>query len=281
MNRWPPTAPADVSLFATGSEVAIAVDARASCWPATASRRAWSPCPAGACSTQQREAISRRRARPRHGQGRHRGGGAPRLGALYRRRRRLHRHARLRRQRARQGSLQAFRHHAEAASAKRPIETRAANRPARVSSGEGSEAMAVRVAINGFGRIGRLVLRAIVEAGRTRHRGRRRQRSGPGRDQRASAALRQRARPLSRRGDGRRRHDQRRPAQIKVTADQGPAEAAAQGTRRRHRAGMHRHLHLQGQGRGASRRPAPSACWSPRPPTAPTSPWSMASITTS
>ena len=33
--------------------------------------------------------------------------------------------------------------------------------------------MAVRVAINGFGRIGRHVLRAIVESGRTRYRGRR------------------------------------------------------------------------------------------------------------
>ena len=31
--------------------------------------------------------------------------------------------------------------------------------------------MTVRVAINGFGRIGRLVLRSIVEHGRTRHRG--------------------------------------------------------------------------------------------------------------
>ena len=32
--------------------------------------------------------------------------------------------------------------------------------------------MSVRVAINGFGRIGRLVLRAIVEAGRDGYRGR-------------------------------------------------------------------------------------------------------------
>ena len=34
---------------------------------------------------------------------------------------------------------------------------------------------------------------------------------------------------------------------------------------------MHRHLHRQGQGRRPSRPPAPSACWSRRPATAPTS----------
>ena len=68
--------------------------------------------------------------------------------------------------------------------------------------------MTVRVAINGFGRIGRNVLRAIAEAGRQRHRGGRHQRSRPGRNQRASAALRQRARPLPRHGDGQGRHHQ-------------------------------------------------------------------------
>ena len=70
--------------------------------------------------------------------------------------------------------------------------------------------MSVRVAINGFGRIGRNVLRAIVEAGRNDIEVVAHQRSRPGRDQRASAALRHRARPLSRRGDGQGRHDQRR-----------------------------------------------------------------------
>ena len=34
-------------------------------------------------------------------------------------------------------------------------------------------------------------------------------------------------------------------------------------------------------GDGPYRRPAPSACWSPRPPTMPTSRWSTASTTTS
>src|SRR5512145_204576 len=37
----------------------------------------------------------------------------------------------------------------------------------RLSSPEGDGRMAVKVAINGFGRIGRNVLRAIIESGRT------------------------------------------------------------------------------------------------------------------
>ena len=41
--------------------------------------------------------------------------------------------------------------------------------------------MAVRVAINGFGRIGRNILRAIIECGPQGHRGRRAERSRPGR----------------------------------------------------------------------------------------------------
>ena len=49
--------------------------------------------------------------------------------------------------------------------------------------------MALRVAINGFGRIGRLVLRAIVEWGRRDIEVVARQRSGAGGDQRPSAAL--------------------------------------------------------------------------------------------
>jgi glyceraldehyde 3-phosphate dehydrogenase len=50
--------------------------------------------------------------------------------------------------------------------------------------------------INGFGRIGRNVLRAIYRVRPQGHRSRRHQRSRPGRDQRPSAALRQRAWPL-------------------------------------------------------------------------------------
>ena len=66
--------------------------------------------------------------------------------------------------------------------------------------------MSVRVAINGFGRIGRNVLRAIVESGRKDIEVVAHQRSRAGRDQRPSAALRFHPRPLSRRGQGRRRH---------------------------------------------------------------------------
>ena len=114
--------------------------------------------------------------------------------------------------------------------------------------------MTVRVAINGFGRIGRNVLRAIAEAGPHRHRGRRHQRSRPGRDQRASAALRQRAWPLPRRGHGQGRHHQRRQRRHQGHRHQGSRHAAVEGPRRRHRARMHRHLHRQGQGLDASDR---------------------------
>ena len=41
---------------------------------------------------------------------------------------------------------------------------------------------------------------------------------------------------------------------IKVTAIKDPSHAALEGSRRRHRAGMHRHLHREGQGLGASER---------------------------
>ena len=56
--------------------------------------------------------------------------------------------------------------------------------------------MTIRVAINGFGRIGRNILRAIAESGRKDIEVVAHQRSRPGRDQRASAALRLGARPL-------------------------------------------------------------------------------------
>ena len=73
--------------------------------------------------------------------------------------------------------------------------------------------MAIRVAINGFGRIGRNVLRAIAESGRKDIEVVGDQRSRPGRDQRPSAALRFRAWPLPRHRDRRRRLDQRRQRQ--------------------------------------------------------------------
>ena len=57
--------------------------------------------------------------------------------------------------------------------------------------------MVAKVAINGFGRIGRLVLRAILELGRKDIEVVAINDLGPGRDERASFALRQRARALS------------------------------------------------------------------------------------
>ena len=82
-----------------------------------------------------------------------------------------------------------------------------------------------QVAINGFGRIGRLVLRSIVESGRTTSRWWRSTTSGP---VETNAHL---LRYDSVHGrfpgevDGRRRHDRRRPRHtIKVTAIRNPAE---------------------------------------------------------
>ena len=112
--------------------------------------------------------------------------------------------------------------------------------------------MPVRVAINGFGRIGRLVLRAILESGRDGHRGRRHQRSGPGGNQRPSAALRFRPRHLPRRGQ-----DQGRRHRCRARLDDGDrrarsGEAALGQAQRRCGAGMHRHLHRPREGRGPS-----------------------------
>src|ERR1700733_6352488 len=128
----------------------------------------------------------------------------------------------------------------------------------------------VRVAINGFGRIGRLVLRAIVESGR--------------RDIEVVAVndlgpIETNAHLL--------RYDSvhgRFPATvtvdgdvmvaaghcIKVTCIKNPAELP-------HKA-LDVDIAMECTG---IFRPAPSACWSARLATAPTSPWSMASITTS
>ncbi len=82
--------------------------------------------------------------------------------------------------------------------------------------------MAVSVAINGFGRIGRLVLRAIVESGRNDIEVVGDQRSRTGRDERASAAPRFRARPV--------------PARVTVKGDaidagRGPIKVTASATR--------------------------------------------------
>ena len=76
--------------------------------------------------------------------------------------------------------------------------------------------MTIKVAINGYGRIGRNILRAHYEGGQeARSRDRRDQRPRQSRDQRASDALRHGARQIPRQDRGRRRRDgrQRRPDQ--------------------------------------------------------------------
>ena len=112
--------------------------------------------------------------------------------------------------------------------------------------------MVAKVAINGFGRIGRLVLRGILESGRKDIEVVAINDLGSGRDQRPSPALRQRPRPLSPRGQGRGRLDGRRRPQDQGDGDQGSGRASPQGARRRRRARMHRHLHRAREGGGAS-----------------------------
>ena len=105
--------------------------------------------------------------------------------------------------------------------------------------------MAVRVAINGFGRIGRNVLRAIIESGRKDIEVVAINDLGP---VETNAHL-LRYDSVHGRFPGEVKVDGDTidvgRGQIKVTAERDPVEAAAQGAGRRHRAGVHRHLHLQ------------------------------------
>ncbi len=113
--------------------------------------------------------------------------------------------------------------------------------------------MAVRVAINGFGRIGRNVLRAIIESGRTDIEVVGINDLGP---------VETNAHLI--------RYDSvhgRFPGTVKVdgnTIDVGrgpmrgerrarPEEPSLEGAERRHRLRVHRHLHRSSQGLGASR----------------------------
>ena len=109
--------------------------------------------------------------------------------------------------------------------------------------------MVTKVAINGFGRIGRLVLRAIVESGRKDIEVVAINDLGP---------VETNAHLL--RFDsvhGRFPHEVTVDGdtidvgghKIKVHGDQEPGRTAAQGSRRRHRARVHRHLHRARQGR--------------------------------
>ena len=142
--------------------------------------------------------------------------------------------------------------------------------------------MTVRVAINGFGRIGRNVLRAIAESGRNDIEVVGINDLGPVETNAHLLRYDSRARPLPRRGDGQRRHHRASAtAPIKVTAERDPAKLPWKDL------GVDIALEctgiftVEGEGLGASRPPAPSACWSRRRPTAPTSPSSTASTTTS
>ena len=131
-----------------------------------------------------------------------------------------------------------------------PLWPRAAVR----SDEPGATVMTVRVAINGFGRIGRNVLRAIVEADRTDIEVVAINDLGPVETNahllRYDCVHGRFPGTVTVEGDTINVGN----GAIKVTADQGSGHAAVEGPRRRHRAGMHRHLHRQGQGLDASDR---------------------------
>ena len=101
---------AQVSLFASGSEVAIAVEARKFLRERGVYARVVSV-PCFELFQALPDVGARRGHRHRAGQGRDRGRGAPGLGCDHRFGRRLCRHDRLRRERALQGTLPAFRHY--------------------------------------------------------------------------------------------------------------------------------------------------------------------------
>ncbi len=110
--------------------------------------------------------------------------------------------------------------------------------------------MAVRVAINGFGRIGRNVLRAIIESGRKDIEVVAINDLGP---VETNAHL-FRFDSVHGRFNGEAKVDGDTidvgRGKIKVTAERDPSKLPRQGAGRRHRPGMHRHLHLEGQGLG-------------------------------
>ena len=109
--------------------------------------------------------------------------------------------------------------------------------------------MTVRVAINGFGRIGRNILRAIFESGRKDIDVVAVNDLGPVETNahllRYDSVHGRFPHEVTVDGDtisvGKR--------EVQGHGDQGPGAAAVEGSRRRHRARMHRHLHRHGQGR--------------------------------
>ena len=114
--------------------------------------------------------------------------------------------------------------------------------------------MAIRVAINGFGRIGRNILRAIAESGRKDIEVVGINDLGPVETNahllRFDSVHGRFPGTVTVDGDSISVGN----GKIKVSAERDPVQAAVEGTRRRHRAGMHRHLHRQGQGLRASDR---------------------------
>ena len=109
--------------------------------------------------------------------------------------------------------------------------------------------MAVRVAINGFGRIGRLVLRSILEHGRKDIEVVAVNDLGPVETNVHLLKYDSVHGPLGMdvkvEGDKVSVGNQT----LQGHGDQEPGRAAAQGPRRRHRHRVHRHLHREGQGR--------------------------------
>ena len=139
----------------------------------------------------------------------------------------------------------------------------------------------VRVAINGFGRIGRNIVRAIYESGRKDIDVVAVNDLGPVETNahllRYDSVHGRFPHEVTVKGDSISIGSDK----FKVTAIKDPAQLPLEGSRRRHRAGMHRHLHGAGTRPRPISRPAPSASSSRPPPMAPTSRSSTASTTTS
>ena len=232
--------------------------------PRTGFAPRWSRCRAGNCSRRQPEEYRDRGARRRPA-GRGRGRGRIRLGPLDRRARRFYRHARISAPRppARRSTR---------ISASPP--KRLPRPPARfyrlAQSLREERTMTVRVAINGFGRIGRLVLRAAYEHKHTEIQVVGVNDLGPVETNAHLLALRQRARPLSRRDHDRRRLDGHRPRQDPGHRRARSGKTAVARTGRRCRARMHRHLHQARGVRPSTSKPAPRKSSSRLRPTAPT-----------
>ena len=111
--------------------------------------------------------------------------------------------------------------------------------------------MSVRVAINGFGRIGRNILRAIVEADRDDIEVVAVNDLAPVETNAHLLALRFSARPVSGRSNGQGRRHLLRQRRHQGHRDQGPGDTAVEGIGRRYCARMHRHFHFEGKSLGA------------------------------